>query len=174
MHQISEAQVGNLGPAQAAELSVLVDLEALWENLRKPATQPGGLTLKDLSAKQKAYDAFRSSLAAYNKKYSPAHVSDLLLNTPTRLGIWCRTMRNLYVQIESGSRGHCPAHLLEKAYRWADQIAVRRNLDPFGRAPAPATITDAIRDLDALVQWCDELLGVAHPGPQPAALDGVR
>jgi hypothetical protein len=174
MHQISEARAGNLNPAQAAELSLLVDLEALWENLRKPATQPGGLTLKDLSAKQKAYDAFRSSLAAYNKKYAPAHVSDLLLNTPTRLGIWCRTMRNLYLQIEPDPRGHCPVHLLEKAYRWADQIAARRNLDLFSRTPLPATITDAIKDLDAVAQWCDDLLGVANPGPQPAALDGVR
>jgi hypothetical protein len=174
MHQISEAQAGNLGPAQAAELSLLVDLEALWENLRKPATQPGGLTLKDLSAKQKAYDAFRSSLAAYNKKYAPAHVSDLLLNTPTRLGIWCRAMRNLYLQIESDPRGHCPVHLLEKAYRWADQIAARRNLDLFSRTPPPATITDAIKDLDAVAQWCDDLVGVAQPDPQPTALDGVR
>jgi hypothetical protein len=174
MHQISEAQAGNLGPAQAAELSLLVDLEALWENLRKPATQPDGLTLKDLSAKQKAYDAFRSSLAAYNKKYSPAHVSDLLLNTPTRLGIWCRTMRNLYLQIEPDPRGHCPVHLLEKAYRWADQIAARRNLDLFSRTPPPATITDAIKDLDAVAQWCDDLVGVAQPDPQPTALDGVR
>ena len=173
MHRISETQAGNLGPAQAAELSLLVDLEALWENLRKPATQSGSLTLKDLSAKQKAYEAFRSSLAVYNKKYSPAHVCDLLLNTPTRLGIWCRTMRNLYLQIEPSPRGHCPVHLLEKAYRWADQIAARRNVDHFSRNPPPATVTDVIRGLEALAQWCD-LLGLAQPGSQPVVMDAVR
>src|SRR5438128_964536 len=127
MLQITKAPIDNLDPVQATELSLLVDLEACWENLRKPASGhvDVGIATKDLSAKQKAYEVFRVKLVAYNKRYTPVHVPELLFNTPTRLGIWCRRMRNLYLQIEHGPRGHCPVHLLEKAYRWADQIGVR-------------------------------------------------
>src|SRR4030081_2706781 len=75
------------------ELSLLVDLEGRWDYLRK--TSPGDL--QDLHGRQKAYDAFHGKLVAYNKQYQPAHVSELLLNTPIRLGIWCRAMRDLYL-----------------------------------------------------------------------------
>jgi hypothetical protein len=169
MPQISEAPVGNLDPTQATELSLLVDLEACWENLRKPTSRhvDVGIAKKYLSAKQKAYDAFRSRLVAYNKRYTPAHVPELLLNTPSRLGTWCRRMRNLYLQMEHDPQGHCPVHLLEKAYRWADQIGVRMNKSLVSRTTPSATIGDAIRDLEALLQWCDELISVAHPGPEP-------
>src|SRR5260370_16168919 len=92
MAQISEAQVGNLDPAQATELSLLVELEACWENLRKATARhvDAGSRLKDLSARQKAYDAFRIRLVAYNKRYAPAHVPELLLNNPARLETSCR------------------------------------------------------------------------------------
>jgi len=167
MLQISETPVSNLDPAQATELSLLVDLEARWENLRKPTSERVGvgIVMKDLSAKQKAYDAFRSRLVAYNKRYTPAHVPELLLNTPSRLGTWCRRMRNLYLRIEHDPHRHCPVHLLEKAYRRADQIGVRVNKSLVRRATPSATIADAIKDLESLVQWCDEVISVAHPGP---------
>src|SRR5260370_7222345 len=99
MTQMSEAPVGNLDPAQATELALLVDLEARWENLREhsPPRAKVEISLKDLSAKQKAYDAFRVRLAAYNKRYKPAHVPELLLNTPRRLGLWSRAIRTLYL-----------------------------------------------------------------------------
>jgi hypothetical protein len=64
--------------AQASELSLLVDLEARWENLRKVAP---GYSLQDLQARQKAYDAFHAKLVAYNRRYTPPHVPELLLNT---------------------------------------------------------------------------------------------
>jgi hypothetical protein len=181
MSQISEARVGTLQSAQAAELSLLVDLEACWENLRKPTARQDDVvtTMKELSAKQKAYDAFRVRLVAYNKRHPRAHVPELLLNTPTRLGTWCRAMQNLYLQLEHDPQAHCPVHLLEKAYRWADQIGHRLNRDLVSRATPPATIGDAIRSLGALAQWCDELIGVAHPGPRaespvPAPHQGAR
>ena len=119
MPEIQEASVGNIDAAQAAELSLLVDLEARWENLRKTPLQAAeaGATTQDLHGKQKAYDAFRAKLVAYNKQYTPAHVPELLLNTPSRLGKWCRTMRELYLLVEHNSQGHCPVHLLEKAYQ---------------------------------------------------------
>lgn len=169
MTQISEVQFANLDPAQATELSLLVDLEACWENLRKAPSRhvDAGPRLKDLSAKQKAYDAFYIRLVAYNKRYTPAHVPELLLNNPSRLGGWCRAMRILFLQRQHDSQARCPLHLLEKAHRWADHIGVRMNGSLLSRPPAPVTMADAIRDLEALVQWCDDRIHAAHPCVQP-------
>src|SRR5947209_19760416 len=123
-------------PSQAAVLAALVELEALWENLRhSPSRTPDvRSTVHDLHSVQKAYEAFRLRLAGYNKRYAPAHVPELLLNTPTRLGIWCRVMRDLYLRVEQDPSGHCPAHLLEKAYRWADRLADQGSKDRLSRS----------------------------------------
>ena len=163
MPEIRDAAAGDIAAAQAAELSVLVDLEARWENLRKIPSQAAeaGATMQDLHVKQKAYDAFRARLVAYNKQYTPAHVPELLLNTPSRLGIWCRTMRDLYLLVEHDPQGHCPVYLLEKAYRWADHVGTRMNKDRLNRSTPPINIQAAIRDLEALGQWCDDLGRVA-------------
>ncbi len=168
MSQITEAQVGDLDPTQATELSLLVDLEACWENLRKvPSRHDDAQTsLKDLSAKQKAYDAFRIRLVAYNKRYTPAHVPELLLNNPARLGTWCRVMRKLFLVRQHDAQDHGPLHLLEKAHRWADHIGVRMSRDPLARTPRPITMADAIRDLEALAQWCDDLAHAEHHAVQ--------
>jgi hypothetical protein len=162
MPEMSQAPAENPDPAQAAEVSLLVDLEARWENLRKPSPPgPAGKPdLRELLARQKAYEAFHSKLVAYNRRYTPGHVPELLLNTPVRLAAWCRAMRDLYRQVEHAPGGHCPAHLLEKAYRWADRVAARQDKDRVGRSPPPDTIGDAVRDLEALAQWCDALAGV--------------
>ena len=159
MPEMKGASVRPLDPEQAAELALLVDLEARWENLRKNPFQASeeGSTTQDLHRKQKAYDAFRAQLVAYNNKYSPAHVPELLLNTPSRLGTWCRTMRDLFLIVENDPQGHCPAYLLEKAYRWADHVGIRMNKDRLIRSTASSTIRSAIRDLEALGQWCDDL-----------------
>ena len=169
MAQITEAQVGTLDPTQATDLSVLVDLEACWENLRNaPLRHVDAQTgLKDLTAKQKAYDAFHIKLVAYNKRYTPAHVPELLLNNPSRLGAWCRAMRILFVLRQHDAQNHCPVHLLEKAHRWANHIGVRMKKSLLSRTPPPITIEDSIRDLEALVQWCDDLIHADHPGLQP-------
>jgi hypothetical protein len=163
MPEIREVSDPSREPVQAAELAVLVDLEARWENLRKPLSgaPEGPSTTQDLHTKQKAYEAFRAKLLAYNKRYRPAHVPELLLNTPARLGTWCRRMRDLYLQLEHSAQPPCPVHLVEKAYRWADRVAVRTGKDPVSRAAPPATIRAAIQDLEALARWCDELGGVA-------------
>jgi hypothetical protein len=113
-----------------------------------------------LQGKQKAYEAFRGKLAAYNKRYKPEHRPEVLLNTPSRLGVWCRTMRDLYRRVEHHPRGHCPVHLLEKAYRWADRVGALTNKAPVSRSGPPGTIEAAIRDLEVLGQWCDGLSGV--------------
>jgi hypothetical protein len=154
---------GNLDPAQAADLCVLIDLEACWENMRKA---PGGApevdaNSRDLLGRQRAYEAFRAKLAAYNSRYAPAHVPELLLNTPPRLATWCRKMRDLYLQTEHDPRSHCPAHLLEKAYRWADRIGLRLNRELIDRKPPPASTRAAIEELEGLAQWCENVAAVA-------------
>jgi hypothetical protein len=153
------ASADSLDLAQAGELSLLVDLEARWENLRKLNL---GHSLQDLKARQKAYDAFHAKLVAYNRRYTPTHVTELLLNTPLRLALWCRKMRDLYRQVEPIPQGHCPVHLLEKAYSCADLLATRLHTDPMNR---PAALLGASQDtagtLEALAQWCDALAGVS-------------
>jgi len=137
----------------------LVDLEARWENLRDTPARTAEVpsATRELHGKQKAYEDFRTGLAAYNKRYTPEHVPELLLNTAARLGAWCRRMRDLYLRVEHDPRGHCPTHLLEKVYRWADLVAARVNRGRVGRSPPPATIRAAIRGLEDLARWCEEL-----------------
>ncbi len=168
MPEMREANVVSIDAAQAAELSLLVDLEARWENLRRTPLRPPEVesSTQDLQGKQKAYESFHAKLVAYNKQYTPAHVPEMLLNTPSRLARWCRTMRELYLRVEHDSRGHCPVHLLEKAYRWAGRVGVRMNTAYVSRSTPPDTIRAAIRDLEALGQWCDDLAKVASPGEQ--------
>jgi hypothetical protein len=170
MPQLTEVPVGNLSRAQATELSRLVDLEACWENLRangSPHTN-AATAMKDLTVKQKAYDAFRISLAAYNKRFTPAHVPELLLNKPSRLGNWCRRMRDLFRQVEDNPQGQCPTHLLAKAQRLANQLAARLNTTYAPGAESPVTTGGVIRELETMMRWCDELLSIAPPEPQPA------
>jgi hypothetical protein len=167
MPETGEANAVIMDAAQAAELSLLVDLEARWENLRRTPLRPPAVesNTQDLQGKQRAYESFHAKLVAYNKQYTPAHVPEMLLNTPPRLAKWCRTMRDLYLCVEHDPRGHCPVHLLEKAYRWADRVGVRMNKGSVNRSTAPSTtIADAIRDLEALGQWCDDLAKVVSEG----------
>lgn len=162
-----DAPAGSLDLAQAAELSLLVDLEARWENLRKLKL---GHRRQDLQARQKAYDAFHAKLVAYNRRYTPTHVTELLLNTPLRLALWCRKMRDLYRQAQPIRQDYCPVHLLEKAYRCADHLATRLHTDPASRpASLPGTSHDTAGTLEALAQWCDALAGasaIRRAGPR--------
>jgi len=146
----------NLDPAQATELAVLVDMEARWENLRKapPPNPRAGYTLLDLQGRQKAYEAFHAKLVAYNKRFTPAHAPELLLNTTARLGTWCGAMRDLFRQVEQNPRSPYPAHVLEKAFRWANQVGARLQKPCLQPSPAPFTIAGAIHDLEALTAWC--------------------
>ncbi len=149
-------------PSHAAELALLVELEARWENLRAAPARTATVrsTTQDLHGMQKAYDAFRSALAAYNKRFTPPHTPELLLNTPIRLGPWCKTMRDLFARVENEPKVRCPIHLLEKGYRWADGIAARLGKDRPTRTAPPVDVAAAVRELTALGQWCDELLVV--------------
>jgi hypothetical protein len=168
MPEMRAAAVVATSLEQAIDLSLLVDLEARWENLRKAPPPEGGHGTQDLQGRQRAYDAYRAKLGAYNKRYAPAHVPELLLNTPSRLGAWCRAMRDLYLQVEQHPRGHCPAHLLEKAYRQADRVGARLNKEPVRRSPPPGTIRAAVLELEALGRWCDGLVGVPGQSGTPS------
>jgi hypothetical protein len=159
MSGLNEASPLNHQAGQATELSLLVDLEARWENLRVARSQDlaGGHGTDYLLGKQKAYEAFHSKLTAYNHRYGPPHTPELLLNTPARLGKWCEKMRNIYLQVESDPRAVYPAHLIEKAYRWADRMAARINKAPVSRLTVPGTVRSAIQELEAVGKWCDDL-----------------
>jgi hypothetical protein len=165
MQEMKAAAVSSFDAAQAAELFLLVELEARWENLRKiprAKDQEARSIAEDLRAIQNAYDAFNSKFIAYNKRYTPVHVPELLLNTPSRLALWCRTMRALYLRVEGDPRSPCPVHLLEKANRCAERMSVRMNKGRVSSSPQPQTLRAAIENLEALIQWCDDLAaGVA-------------
>ena len=149
----------SLETTQATDLFLLLDLEARWENLsRTPPEDPrGGHGTKDLLSRQRVYQAFHSKLVAYNNRYKPPHMPELLLNTPDRLGKWCQRVRNIFLQVECDPQAIYPAHLLEKAYQWADRMAARMNKACVSRPISSGTVRSAIGDLDAVSHWCDDL-----------------
>jgi hypothetical protein len=165
MADIRDIPVASLDSPQATELALLVELEARWENLRGSTSRPTETppTTQDLHSKQKAYEAFRLKLAVYNKRYRPAHVPELLLNTPIRLGTWCKAMRDLYARVENEPQVHAPVHLVEKAFRWADRLAVRISAERVSRPMPPATVREAIQNLDGLGCWCASLAPAQAP-----------
>lgn len=150
----------NVSAAQAAELSKLADLEARWENLRAERGNGGkeGAFIQ-LQQKQKAYEAFHAKLKDYNKAFRPAHVAELLLNTPHRLSEWCRWMRDLHARVERNDPIPYPAHLMEKAYRSAERVASRLNLEPAPRPVLPRNVAEVAQELESLACWCDRALG---------------
>jgi hypothetical protein len=158
MHDIGEVAPDRLPPAQAAELAQLVESEARWENLRGArAAGPAPAATQTLLAVQKAYETFHTRLVAYNKRYTPAHVPERLLNTPARLGLWCRAMRDLYRGVGHDPQTPGPVHLLEKAYRLAERMSARANAAPLSRPASPNTVRAAVEELGALALWCEGL-----------------
>lgn len=141
------------------ELAELVELEARWENLRvaPPRTAAVRSTNEDLHRMQMAYESFHDKLAAFNKRYPPGHVPERLLNNPVRLGLWCRSMEDLYRRFGHDPQVAYPVHLLEKAYRCADRIAARMGKDGPPRSAPQSDRPAAVRELEALGRWCDDL-----------------
>lgn len=167
--------VETLHPAQAVQLCQLVEVEARWENLRgTPVPDPTlRTTTAHLQMRQKAYELFHAKLTAYNKAYRPGHVAELLLNNPSRLGLWCRRMRDLCSAAGQDPQCPCPTSLVEKAYRWADRISLRQKAARVSRGAPPATMAATIRELEALSRWCDGLgfaaVAASPPVPEPLA-----
>jgi hypothetical protein len=159
MAVVSENSFSNLEPTQAAELFLLLELEAEWQNLlhaTSPDLEPRA-ALHELRGKQKAYEAFHNKLVAYNKQFSPGHVPEPSLHSPSRLGAWCRAMRNLCLSVKQVPQSHCAAHLLEKAYRCAERIGVRMGQCVISRPAQTDTVGAVIEELDALIRWCDSM-----------------
>lgn len=156
MSEMKEVPIARLDCTQATQLALLVDLEARWENLRHHVgAREMPSSTQELQGRQKAYETFHGKLVAYNKQHTPAHVPELLLNNTPRLRAWCCRMRELYIRVENDPSFPCPVHLLAKAYRWADRVALRMNKTPACRAPLPATVQDAIEGLGTVIGWCD-------------------
>ncbi len=133
---------------------MLVELEARWENLRAGRLSAGPSTLQELQANQRTYEVFHAKLVAYNKRYAPVHIPELLLNNPARLGPWCKKMAGLFAELNDAVP--FPTHLLEKAYRLADGIASRKGRERVVR-PTAAGVRSAAAELDGLAAWCMEL-----------------
>jgi hypothetical protein len=152
----------NASRSQSTELSLLVELEARWENLRGNKTpNPGKEETTHLQQKQKAYEAFHDKLSAYNKAFKPEHVPERLLNTPLRLCEWCRKMRDLFTRSEQNGKTPYPAHLLEKAYRSADRIADVLHKGHTLRSAPSGDASEAVRELESLAIWCETLVPAA-------------
>lgn len=164
MHATSPSSDGAL----ALEMAELVELEARWENLRvAPRTAAVRATSKDLDRMQRAYESFHAKLVAFNQRYPPGHVPERLLNNPLRLGLWCRQMKDLYLRVEHDPRVAYPVHLLEKAYRCADRIAARMNQAALPRSAPQGDRPAAVRALETLERWCDDLTGLEVGTGQP-------
>jgi hypothetical protein len=145
--------VAHLSPAQANSLAAIIELEAVWENI--PAVAAGassGDALRGLTAKQRAFDAYRASLVAYNREYRADYHGERPATTPKRLGAWCRRLAGLYRRADGAV---CPVQVLEKAHRCADRLAARLGVAACSRL-APAS-GDAATDLGSIADWCEGL-----------------
>ena len=160
---MSERSAEQLAPAQAADLAAVIDSQARWENMRCDPPHAGDNSSAALQARQKAYDAFRTRLAAYTAKFRAAQVPEPTLNTPERVAVWCRAVRAVLLRAEPAAGAH-PAHVVAKAYRLAERIAARTG----NPAPERAAADDAVRALDAVIAWCDVLVGPAQLTLKPA------
>ncbi|MBA4189856.1 MAG: hypothetical protein C0467_17880 [Planctomycetaceae bacterium] len=158
MSQMSENTAEKLDQTQAAELVRVIDLQARWENMRgNPATGGGsGFSTPDLQGRQKAYEAFRVRLAAYTTRYRASHVPEVTLNTPERVGMWCRAVRAVFRRAGQEFTEY-PTHTVAKAHRLADRIATRLGRPPAEREESSPGLAGAIRNLDAIVSWCEQM-----------------
>ena len=155
---MTERSVERLDPAQARELVRLTDREARWENLPRATPFDGpGAAVADLRERQRAYDEFTAALAGYNRRFRPGYASEVQLNTPLRLGLWCRAVRCLLARVEHDPEVRFPDELVAKAYRLAARIAGRVNKDLVHPTEPPTSTRAAVEALDGLVRWCDEV-----------------
>ena len=162
--QMNESAAEKLDPAQAAELVQVLDLQARWENLWDDRTRDGSdHSTPLLQGLQLAFEAFRSRMAEYTARYRTAQIPDLSPSGPDRLAGWCRAVRAIFQRAGHETGGDCPVHVVAKAHRLADRIAARVKNDPVRRGSPPDDIAGAIRDLGAIIAWCDGLVAPSSP-----------
>jgi len=71
---LDQPPFAQLSAPQANALAAVLELEAVWENV--PVAAAGTTTgelLRGLTAKQRAFDAYRAQQLAYNRQFRPAH-----------------------------------------------------------------------------------------------------
>jgi hypothetical protein len=107
----------------------------------------------DLHARQRANDAYRAALRDYAVTYRTARIPEPTQAMPDRVAVWCRVLRVVFGRAEGGS----PVAVLGKVYRLADRVAARTGKEPVARAPA-SDLAGAVRELDAVIAWCDSLV----------------
>lgn len=155
MTQMTEAAADRLTPARAAELVRVLDLQSRWENLRAGGSQ----STAQLHALQAAFEAYRVRMAAYTARNQGEPVPELTPTKPGRLGSWCGTVRAV---LRRAAGCDCPAHLVAKAHRVADQIAERLGAEPVG-GERPTDAAGALGQLDRVIAWCTRLAEVTRP-----------
>jgi len=160
MTQLNEAAADLLDPAQAADLARILELQAQWENHRDdPARR--GCTTSDLQDRQKAYGTYRSRVADYAARYRAVEIPEQPLNTPERLAAWCRLVRAVFRRAEGAADK--PDQVVAKLHRLTDRIATRLKADAVERGPHPENVAAAVGEFDAVVRWCDGLIGAGGP-----------
>jgi hypothetical protein len=152
---MNETAAERLEPVRAADLTRVLDLQSRWENLRAEV----GDSTTQLQSLQKAFEAYRVRLSEYVVRYRNEHIPDLSPSGLDRLGAWCRAVRAVFRRA-----GDCewPAHVVAKALRMADRIAERVKAERVGRESPPTDMAGAVRQLDAIIAWCETL---APPTP---------
>lgn len=158
--QMTESAAERLTPARAAELTKVLDLKCQWEDMRVGASYSAA----QLHTLQKAFETYRVSMLAYTAGDRGEPIPDLSPSGPTRLRTWCRTVRAV---LSRAGEADCPTHVVTKAFRVADRIADRVHAARPGRED-PTNMGGAIRQLDAVIAWC-EGLEAAPPAPEAVA-----
>lgn len=162
MPQLSESAAEKLATEQATALCRVLDLQARWENHRDDPAKTATSTA-DLQARQKAFEAFRTALREYTAAFNDARFPEPTQNVPDRLAIWCRTLRAVFQRAD----GPGSALLLAKVHRLADRIATRMALPPVARA-AVEDRGGTVRELDAVIAWCDRAAAPTAPKEEAA------
>ena len=152
MSHLNERTAEALTPEQATAVVRLLDLQARWENHRDDPDKSASSTA-DLRARQKAFDAFWSARREYAAEHRTVPLPEPTQNAPARLAVWCRILRAVFRRAESGS----PAQVMVKVYRLADRVATRAGKEVVGRTSA-GDLASAVRELDAVIVWCDEFV----------------
>lgn len=167
MSQLSETAVANLDAAQAVELLRVLELQAFWENLKEnaPAKDVPTAQLKD---RQKAYEAYRSRLAAYTAKFRTFPLPELTQNSPKWVAQWFRIVRAVVRAAADGANAELPTNLVAKANRLGLRVAERLKRPPLPLPAAPATFAAAAEQLETLIAW-GEAPAAAPAEPQSQA-----
>jgi hypothetical protein len=157
---MTESAAERLDPVRATELARVLDFQSQWENMRADGTE----STAQLQALQRAFEAYRVRFAEYRARYRSEQTPDLSPSGPNRLIAWCRTVRAVFRR--AAADGDCPGHVVTKALRMADRIAERAKVNPVGRESPPTDIEGAIRQLGAVIVWCEKLVRPPVEDPQ--------